>query len=94
MNRLDPVSQIPNIWAGWCTVGDFLLDDDGNHYSKWEILALPYVYALNIELRKQLALIKPKRPPEPQQLELPFPPMWKHQYDWLHQRKDQKLRLR
>lgn len=94
MNQSDLLNQIPNIWAGWCTVGDFLLDDGGNHYSKWEILALPYIFALNLELKKELALIKPERPPEPQQLALPFPPMWKHQYDWLRRKADQKHRLR
>lgn len=94
MKELDPISTIPNLWAGWCTVGEFLLDDGGNHYSKWEIQALPYIFALNLELRKQLAIFRRQRQPEPQQLELPFPPMWKHQYEWLRRRADQKLRLR
>ena len=94
MNRMDPVSQIPNLWAGWCTVGEFLLDDGGNHYSKWDIQALPYIFGLNVELRKQLELVRPQRPSAPQQLELPFPPMWKNQYDWLRRRADKKRQLR
>ena len=94
MNRLNPISQVTDLWSGWCTVGEFLLDDGGNHYSKWEIQALPYIFALNLELRKELAIFRPLRQPEPQQLELPFPPMWKHQYDWLRRKADQKPGLR
>ncbi len=81
-------SQITNLWDGWHVFDDLLFDDAGNFYRVWEIRAMPYVMGLNRELNRLIDQIRPPLIHEPVQLELPFPRMWNHQYEWLRRRGD------
>jgi hypothetical protein len=82
-------SQITNLWDGRHTFGDLPVDDAANFYTIGEIRSLPYVMSLNLELSRVIDRLRPHVEREPFQIYLPFPPMWKHQYEWLRRRSHQ-----
>lgn len=84
---MDVITLDP-LWPDWRVVDDSLFDDAGNRYGIWEIRSLPYVFGLNYELNRIIERLRLPCVHEPEQLVLPFPPMWIHQYEWLRRLSD------